>query len=102
MPKIVVKVLPPGGRVVLVFDAETNRLLMYVKTFAKHVKHGEYSEPEDIVEVLKTLATRNHETKGVYNPILIFKAIESILLSDMPMKEKVSQVMRYVRAAVRG
>lgn len=102
VPKIVIKVLPPGGKTVLVIDAETNKLLMYTKTFAKYIKQGEYSKPEDIVEVFKMLATRSHETKGSYNPVLIFKTLESILLSDIPMKEKVNQVMRYVRAAIRS
>lgn len=101
MPKIVVKVLPPGGKTILVMDAETGRLLMYTKTFSKGIKHGEYTKPEDIVEIFKLLATRNHETRGTYNPLIVFKSLESMLVSDIPMREKITQVMKYVRAAVR-
>lgn len=100
--KIVVRVLPPGGKTVLVLDAETNRLLLYTKTFAKYVNQGEYTKPEDIVEIFKTIATRSHETRGTYNPHLVYQTLESILLSDIPLKEKVTQVLRYVRAAVKS
>lgn len=101
MPKIVVKVLPPGGKTVLVLDAETNKLLLYTKTFAKDILQGEYTKPEDIIEIFKSIATKGHETKSSYNPYLVFKALESMLLSDIPMKEKVNQVMKYVRVAIR-
>lgn len=102
MPKIVVRVLPAGGKTVLVLDAESGKLLLYTKTFAKQIKHGEFSKPEDIVEIFKTMATRSHETKGAYNPYVVFRTLESILLSDIPMKEKVNQVMRFVRAAIKS
>jgi len=101
MARIKVVVGAPGGKPVLVIDEETGRLLLYAITYNKKIKAGEYTKPEEIVEILKELATRGHDTKSDYNPQLVYKFLEPLLLSDVPLREKYIQVMKFVRSAVK-
>lgn len=100
--RIVVLVLPPGGKPVLVLDRETGRLLLYTITYNKHIGPGLYDTPEKIVDLFKVIATRGHIPKNEdYNPMLVYKLLEALLLSDAPMKVKLEQVMKYVRTAIK-
>lgn len=101
MTRVKVVILPPGGKPVLVIDRETNKLLLYTVTYNKKVEAGEYDEPDKIVEVFKELATRGHNTKADYNPKLVYQFLEAILLSEAPQNEKLTQVMKYVRTAIK-
>ena len=100
--KIKVVVLPPGGKPIIVYDEDPDRLLLFTVTYNKKIKPREYTTPEEIVEVFKTLATRGHNTKSDYNPDLVYKFLEAILASDVPMREKLTQVLKYVRSAVKA
>lgn len=100
--RIRVIVFPPGGKVVVAVDSETGRLLFLTRVFTEGVSPGEYMDPESIVEVFRVIATRNHETKGVYNPQLLYKGLEALLLADLPVNEKTEQVLRFIRAFVRS
>ena len=101
MPKIKVIVGSSGGKPVLVIDEETNRLLLFTVTYNKRIKSGEYLNPRDVVEILKEIATRGHDVKSDYNPELIYKFLEPLLLSEAPLKDKFVQVMKYIRSAIK-
>jgi len=101
-PKIKVIVGPVGGKPVFVIDTESERLLLYLVTYNKNIKPGEYEDPAEIVRIFKELATRGHETKSSrYNPMIIFESIVSLLKTHIPMDEKVKQVMKYVRSVIK-
>lgn len=101
MPKIKVVVGAAGGKPVFVIDEETGRLLLYAVTYNKRVKPGEYTTPRDVVEILKEIATRGHDVKSDYNPELVYRFLEPLLLSEAPLKDKFVQVMKYIRSAIK-
>ena len=102
MPEIEVIVASPGGKPILVVDKETGKLLLFTITYNKKIQPGRYTKPEDVVQVFIELATRGHETKRrSISHELLYRFIVAFLLTDAPQDEKLEQVKRYVREAIK-
>ena len=98
MGDIKVVVTRPGPKVIIVVDEE-NRLLLFMETYNKRVEPGIYTEPEDIVEIFKQLATRGHNTSWYHkSPDVILSVLRQILYSDIPFEDKRRELLRYLRA----
>jgi len=101
--KLKVIVLPPGSKTIVVVDEETNELLLLATTRSNAIQPGEYTEPEDIVDIFKYLATRGRLPKNMsYNPRVVYDIITKILATDLPLRDKLEEVKKYVRVAIRA
>lgn len=99
-PKIKVIVTPPGAKAVLVLEENTGKLLLYTVSYNSKIRPGVYTEPEDIVNIFKMIATRGHETKtNISNPMIVYLFLINILQTEAPFDEKIEHLKRYVRAA---
>ena len=90
----------PGRRCVIVVD-DDGRLLALMETFSTKIRSGTYTDPYDIVDLFNTLSARGHDTRSGPDPAVAYNVISQILRSDMPMEEKIKQIIKYMRA-VRG
>lgn len=102
MPRLKLIIGGIGGRPILIVDEETGRLLFFAVVYTRRLRQGEYSNPRDIVEVLRLIATKGHKTKGEYDPDMLYKVIESILLSNIPLGEKYNQIIKFIRSVVKA
>lgn len=99
-PRIRVKVTPPSAKAIIVYDEDTRELLLIAITYNKKVKPGEYTEPEEIVTLFHTIATRSHNTKNPLDPLEArrrYVAIAQLLHSNLPFADKLEEVLRYAR-----
>jgi len=101
MPRIVAIIGKPGARPVIIIDEETGRLLLFVETYSKKLESGVYTDPEKIVEILVDVATRGHEPASTFNPRSLYMFLEPILLSNIPLKEKTTQIIKYIRSSIK-
>jgi len=99
-PKVKMIVTRPGTKAVIVYEENTRQLLLFTETYIKNVEPGVY-EDEEIVPILKELATRGHETVAFYNPKVLFKMILPFLLSNLPFLDKYKQLMKLIRASIK-
>jgi len=99
-PKVRMIVTRPGTKAVIIYEENTRQLLLFTETYNRNVNPGVY-EDEEIVPILKELATRGHETVSFYNPKVVFRMILPLLLSNLPFLDKYRQVMKLVRASIK-
>jgi len=92
-------VTKPGRTCILVVD-DDGRLLAYLETFSRKIKHGVYTDPHDIVSIFNLIAARGQYTRDLPDP-LAYNVIYQILRSDLPNEEKIRQISKYLRA-IRG
>ena len=93
-------VTKPGRRCIIVVD-DDNRMLALLETFSMKIPSGVYEDPYDIVNIFHKMASRGHDTRTEPDPSVAYNVIRQILTSDLPMDEKITQIIKYLRA-VRG
>jgi len=98
MVKVIVT--KPGPKAVVVVD-DDGRLLLLTTTYNKSIPPGEYEDPIDVVEIFNLLATRGQETTKGVNHEKVYEVLVNILRSNLPMRDKIREVYKYVRAARR-
>jgi len=101
MPRVVAIVGKPGARPIIIIDEESGRLLLLLETYSKRVEPGIYTDPEKIVEILVDVATRGHRPPSTYNPRSLYIFLEPVLLSNIPLKEKTAQILKYIRSSIK-
>jgi len=85
------------ARYLLVTD-DNNRILILRPIFSQFLQPGEYTEPEDVVEIFKHIATKGHKTRNeITNPHVLYTVIVSILeRDDLPEKDKLEMIKRVI------
>jgi len=101
MAKIVAIVGKPGARPVIIIDEETGRLLLFVETYGKKLEPGVYTDPEEIVDILVVVATRGHKPSVPYNPRTLYTFLEPLLLANAPLKDKATQIIKFIRSSIK-
>jgi len=86
-----------GGRCVFILD-ENDRLVFYKYVYSNRVVEGVYTDPIDIVEILRELASKGHATRDIDHEAL-YAMVEKILEADMPVEDKTAAVIKLVRSA---